>query len=69
MTVKETIAEGLKIRGIKDKDYIKQEVLKVLDKVGLVPEHATRYPHEFSGGQNVSVLPEQLYYIRVNHCR
>ncbi|MDI9540381.1 MAG: ATP-binding cassette domain-containing protein [Bacillota bacterium] len=51
MTVKETIAEGLKIRGIKDKDYIKQEVLKVLDKVGLVPEHATRYPHEFSGGQ------------------
>ncbi len=51
MTVKETIAEGLKIRGIKDKDYIKQEVLKVLDKVGLVAEHATRYPHEFSGGQ------------------
>jgi oligopeptide transport system ATP-binding protein len=51
MTVKETIAEGLKIRGIKDKEYIKQEVLKVLDKVGLVSEHATRYPHEFSGGQ------------------
>ncbi len=51
MTVKETIAEGLKIRGIKDKEYIKQEVYKVLDKVGLVSEHATRYPHEFSGGQ------------------
>ena len=51
MTVKETIAEGLKIRGIKDKDYIDQEVYKVLDKVGLVSEHASRYPHEFSGGQ------------------
>ena len=51
MTVRETIAEGLKIRGIKDKDYIDQEVYKVLDKVGLVNEHATRYPHEFSGGQ------------------
>ncbi|MGI6608702.1 MAG: ATP-binding cassette domain-containing protein [Erysipelotrichaceae bacterium] len=51
MTVKETIAEGLKIRGIKDKDFITQEVYKVLDKVGLVPEHASRYPHEFSGGQ------------------
>ena len=51
MTVKETIAEGLKIRGIKDKAYIDQEVYKVLDKVGLVNEHATRYPHEFSGGQ------------------
>ena len=51
MTVRETIAEGLKIRGVKDKDYIDQEVYKVLDKVGLVNEHATRYPHEFSGGQ------------------
>ncbi len=51
MTVKETIAEGLRIRGVKDKEYIDNEVYKVLDKVGLVNEHATRYPHEFSGGQ------------------
>jgi len=51
MTVKEIIAEGLKIRGITDKAYIEQEVYKVLDKVGLVSEHASRYPHEFSGGQ------------------
>lgn len=51
MTVKEIIAEGLMIRGIKDKEYIEQEVYKVLDKVGLVSEHASRYPHEFSGGQ------------------
>ena len=51
MTVKETISEGLRIRGVKDKEFIEQEVYKVLDKVGLVNEHATRYPHEFSGGQ------------------
>ena len=51
MTVREIIAEGLIIRGIKDKDYIDQQVYKVLDLVGLVPEHASRYPHEFSGGQ------------------
>lgn len=51
MTVKEIIAEGLMIRGVKDKEYIEQEVYKVLDKVGLVSEHASRYPHEFSGGQ------------------
>ena len=51
MTVREIIAEGLVIRGIKDKAYIDEQVFKVLDLVGLVPEHANRYPHEFSGGQ------------------
>ena len=51
MTVREIIAEGLIIRGIKDKAYIEEQVYKVLDLVGLVPEHASRYPHEFSGGQ------------------
>ena len=51
MTVREIIAEGLKIRGIKDEKYIDQKVYEVLDLVGLVREHAARYPHEFSGGQ------------------
>ena len=51
MTVHDIIAEGLIIRGVKDKKYIEQEVYRVLELVGLVPEHASRYPHEFSGGQ------------------
>ncbi len=51
MTVREIIAEGLVIRGIKDKKYIDRKVFEMLDLVGLVPEHADRYPHEFSGGQ------------------
>ncbi|MDY6223837.1 MAG: ATP-binding cassette domain-containing protein [Candidatus Borkfalkiaceae bacterium] len=51
MTVRDIIAEGLIIRGIKDKRYIDEQVYKMLDLVGLVPEHAGRYPHEFSGGQ------------------
>lgn len=51
MTVREIIAEGLIIRGIKDKKYIDEQVYKILETVGLVKEHATRYPHEFSGGQ------------------
>ena len=51
MTVRDIIAEGLVIRGIKDKEYIDQKVYKILETVGLVQEHATRYPHEFSGGQ------------------
>ena len=51
MTVYETIAEGLKIRGERDKKIIDEKVFKVLELVGLVREHAGRYPHEFSGGQ------------------
>ena len=51
MTVYETIAEGLKIRGERDKKIIDEKVYEVLEMVGLVREHATRYPHEFSGGQ------------------
>ena len=51
MTVRDIIAEGLIIRGIRDKKYIDEQVYRVLELVGLVQEHATRYPHEFSGGQ------------------
>ena len=51
MTVREIIAEGLIIRGITDKAYINQKVDEMLELVGLVREHADRYPHEFSGGQ------------------
>lgn len=51
MTVKEIIAEGLRIGGEKDNKVIQEKVEKVLETVGLLPEHATRYPHEFSGGQ------------------
>ena len=51
MTVQEIIGEGLKIKGITDKEQQRKRVIDMLEKVGLVAEHATRYPHEFSGGQ------------------
>ncbi len=51
MTVREIIAEGLIINGIKDKKVIDEKVYEILEMVGLVREHADRYPHEFSGGQ------------------
>ena len=51
MTVREIIAEGLIIQGEKDKAKIDQKVYEMLELVGLVREHAGRYPHEFSGGQ------------------
>ena len=51
MTVRDIIAEGLVINGITDKAYINEKVYEILEMVGLVREHADRYPHEFSGGQ------------------
>ncbi len=51
MTVREIIAEGLIINGVRDKAFIDKSVKDVLEMVGLVSEHAERYPHEFSGGQ------------------
>lgn len=51
MTVREIIAEGLVINGVKDQKYIDEKVFEILEMVGLVREHAGRYPHEFSGGQ------------------
>jgi oligopeptide transport system ATP-binding protein len=51
MTVKEIIAEGLRINGFRNEAEIDRRVKKALTTVGLVPEHASRYPHEFSGGQ------------------
>lgn len=51
MTVREIIAEGLIINGERNKDVITKKVNEALNLVGLVNEHASRYPHEFSGGQ------------------
>ncbi len=51
MTVREIISEGLIIQGERDKKVIDEKVYEMLELVGLVREHASRYPHEFSGGQ------------------
>ena len=52
MTVEEIICEGVKINKLyPDKTERRNQVYKMLDMVGLTREHATRYPHEFSGRQ------------------
>ena len=55
MTVRDIIAEGLVINGMTDNDLINQKVYDILETVGLVREHADRYPHEFSGGQRQGI--------------
>ena len=49
--VGESIMEGLNIHGIGTKQERFEVMLDVMNKVGLEPYHARRYPHEFSGGQ------------------
>lgn len=51
MPVGDIIAEGLYIHGIGNAKQRSEIVQEMLDKVGLNPYHAHRYPHEFSGGQ------------------
>ncbi|QDP42115.1 ABC transporter ATP-binding protein [Radiobacillus deserti] len=52
MTVMDIIAEGLDIHGlVKNDAERKEKVFELLETVGLNKDHATRYPHEFSGGQ------------------
>jgi peptide/nickel transport system ATP-binding protein/oligopeptide transport system ATP-binding protein len=47
----DSIEEGLAIHGMGDRAERRDRVHKVLEEVGMYPEHASRYPHEFSGGQ------------------
>jgi oligopeptide transport system ATP-binding protein len=51
MTVGDIIAEGPDIHGLWTRAERRQKVDSWLDRVGLLPEHAFRFPHEFSGGQ------------------
>ena len=50
-TVHRTLAAPLRLHGIGAKSEIEDRIAEILDKVGLLPEHAARFPHEFSGGQ------------------
>ncbi len=50
------IGEGIDIHKMYKSSAEREEKIKeILKKVGLAPEHATRYPHQFSGGQRQRV--------------
>jgi oligopeptide/dipeptide ABC transporter ATP-binding protein len=49
LRVKEIVGEAYRVHS-GDKDWA-NKVREVLGKVGLQPDHMSRYPHEFSGGQ------------------
>ena len=55
MTVGQILDEPLVIHGLGDAAQRRRRVAELLDVVGLRPEVAARYPHEFSGGQRQRV--------------
>ena len=55
MTVGDTLDEPLRIHGYGAGPKRRERVAELLSLVGLTPEHARRYPHEFAGGQRQRV--------------
>ena len=51
MTIGQTIMEPLLVHKVARGERALERVNWLLDRVGLSPAHADRYPHEFSGGQ------------------
>ena len=51
MTVGAAVAEGIQIHGLARGAEVGRRVAGLLEEVGLDPDYARRYPHEFSGGQ------------------
>lgn len=50
-TVGSAIMEPLLVHKVMSVEKARQRVAWLLERVGLLPEQASRYPHEFSGGQ------------------
>ncbi|HGY2877722.1 TPA: ATP-binding cassette domain-containing protein [Escherichia coli] len=50
-TIGDSILEPLRVHGLLPGKEAAARVAWLLERVGLLPEHAWRYPHEFSGGQ------------------
>jgi len=51
MTVGQTIAEGLRMKGVRERERVREKTAGLLEMVGMAPASAERFPHEFSGGQ------------------
>ena len=55
VTVGNAIAEPLRVHGLANRGELEDRVASLLTRVGLRPDVANRFPHEFSGGQRQRV--------------
>jgi len=51
MKVRDIVSEPIVVNTRQSRKEVRDRVIEILDQVGLAPEAADRYPHEFSGGQ------------------
>jgi oligopeptide/dipeptide ABC transporter ATP-binding protein len=51
MTIAGIVGEGLAVHGVSRGAERREQVMGLLERVGLSKAHVNRYPHEFSGGQ------------------
>lgn len=65
MTIRDTIREPIIThRLMRDAKAVDAYVAELLAKVGLYPEYAARYPHEFSGGQRQRIAVARSISVR-----
>ena len=64
MTVHAALAEPLLVHGICGKAEVQVQVDQLMNRVGIAPRFARKYPHEFSGGQRQRIAIARALALR-----
>jgi oligopeptide/dipeptide ABC transporter ATP-binding protein len=64
MTIGEAIGEPLLVRGLARGRELRDRVAGLMTEVGLRPDQAGRYPHQFSGGQRQRIVIARALALR-----